>query len=118
MRLGLSYNAANIFAYNYSDGNAGPLVFNHKGVVQPTGDTASGGGITGPNGDQYLYAHLQTDLQGSYRLGKGFTAVVYGLNLNNEVFGFYQGNTDSPIQREFYKPTFGGGLRWSPTHEH
>ncbi len=117
VRLGLSYNAANIFAYNYSDSNAGPLVFNHDGVVSPTGNTASGGGIRGPNGDQYLYAHLQTDLQGSYQLGRGFTAVAYGLNLNNEVFGFYQGNVDSPIQREFYKPTFGGGLRWSPKRE-
>ena len=116
VRLGLSYNAANIFAYNYNDGNAGPLVFNN-GNADGTGNTATGGGIKGPNGDLYLYAHLQTDLQGSYRLGKGFTAVAYGLNLNNEVFGFYQGNVDSPAQREFYKPTFGGGLRWSPTHQ-
>ncbi len=107
VRLGLSYNAANIFAYNYADANAG--------TFQPT--TGKGGGIRGPNGDLYLYAHLQTDLQGSYRLPRGFTAVAYGLNLNNEVFGFYQGSTVSPIQREFYKQTFGGGLRWSPMHE-
>ena len=115
VRLGLSYNAANIFAYNYNDGNAGPLVFNNgkNGI----GNTATGGGIHGTNGDQYLYAHLQTDLQGSYNLGRGFTAVAYGLNLNNEVFGFYNGSTSNPIQREFYKSTFGGGLRWSSGHE-
>jgi len=120
VRLGLSYNAANIFAYNYTDTNAGgPLVYTN-GTSTPTplsGNKATGGGIKGPNGDNYLYAHLQTDLQGSYRLAKGFTAVAYGLNLGNEVFGFYQGSTIYPIQREFYKPTFGGGLRWSPVRQ-
>ncbi|MDQ2841358.1 MAG: TonB-dependent receptor, partial [Acidobacteriota bacterium] len=107
VRLGLSYNAANIFAYQYSDGNA-------SGPFDPT--SGGGGGYKGPNGDQYLDAHLQIDLQGSYSLGKGFTAVAYGLNLNNEVFGFYNGSESNPVQREFYKPTFGGGVRWSPTH--
>jgi hypothetical protein len=107
MRLGLSYNAANIFSYGYKDSNTGKF--------DPT--DGSGGGITGPNGDTYLYSHLQVDLQGSYRLSKGFTAVAYGLNLNNEVFGFYNGSPNNPIQREFYKPTFGGGLRWSPRRE-
>jgi len=108
VRLGLAYNAANIFAYNYTDSNAG-------GAFDPTAGT--GGGFKGPNGDVYLYSHLQVDLQGSYRLPKGFTAVAYALNLNNEVFGFYQGSTIYPIQREFYKQTFGGGLRWSPSRE-
>jgi len=107
VRLGLSYNAANIFAYNYNNSNAG--------AFDPT--SGSGGGIKGPNGDLYLYSHLQVDLQGTYRLPKGFTAVAYALNLNNEVFGFYQGSTIYPIQREFYKQTFGGGLRWSPSRE-
>jgi TonB-dependent receptor len=116
-RLGLSYNAANIFSYNYTDANAGPLTFSGGDPKTNTGYVATGGGITGPNGDNYLYSHLQVDLQGSYRLPKGFTAVAYGLNLNNEVFGFYYGNPDNPIQREFYKPTFGGGLRWSPHRE-
>jgi TonB-dependent receptor len=117
VRLGLSYNAANIFAYNYTDTNAsGPIVFS-GGNADGTGNSISGEGIHGPLGDLYLYSHLQTDLQGSYKLVKGFTAVAYGLNLNNEVFGFYQGNVNSPIQREFYKSTFGGGLRWSPSRE-
>jgi hypothetical protein len=71
MRLGVSYNAANIFQYNYSDGTAL--------------------GLKGP-GYIYLYTHLQVDAQGSFRLAKGFSAVVYGLNLTNQVFGFYQGN--------------------------
>jgi hypothetical protein len=93
MRVGLSYNAANIFAYQYQDGAAL--------------------GLTGPNGDLYLYTHLQVDAQASIRLAKGFTAVVYGLNLTNEVFGFYNGSKLWPIQREYYQPTYGAGLRWS-----
>ena len=105
VRLGMTYNQAEIYSYSYNDGsNSGPI--NADG---------SGGGLRGPNGDTYLYSHLQLDLQGTYKLPKGFTAVAYGLNLNNEVFGFYQGSTMYPIQREFYKQTFGGGLRWSPT---
>jgi TonB-dependent receptor len=103
-RLGVTYNQANLAFYNYSGSNAGPIV---------TG--GGGGGINGPNGDNYFYSHMQIDLEGTYRLPKGFTAVAYGLNLNNEVFGFYQGSPNYPVQREFYRQTFGGGLRWSPT---
>lgn len=106
MRLGLSYNAANIFAYQYTDSAT-------AGVFDPT--SGSGGGIHGANGDQYLYSHLQVDLQASYQLPKGFQVVAYGLNLSNEVFGFYQGSESIPVQREYYRQTYGGGLRWSPS---
>jgi TonB-dependent receptor len=107
VRLGMTYNQANIAAYQYTTTNSGPLL-----------PGSAGGGPTGPNGDNYFYSHIQIDLQGSYKLPKGFTAVAYGLNLNNEVFGFYNGSTIYPVQREFYRQTFGGGLRWSPTREH
>ena len=42
---------------------------------------------------------------------------MYGLNLTNEVFGFYQGSPQYMIQREFYKPSIAAGLRWSPLRE-
>lgn len=106
VRFGMTYNGPNTYAYQYSTSNSGPIT-----------QGGAGGGPTGPNGDQYFYSHLQLDLQGSYRLPKGFTAVAYGLNLNNEVFGFYNGSGIYPVQREFYRQTFGGGLRWSPLHE-
>lgn len=93
--MGISYNGANIFAYQYQDGV--PL------------------GLKGPNGDNYLYAHLQVDAQGSYQLPKGFKLVVYGLNLTNEVFGFYNGSGIWPVQREYYDRTVGAGLRWNST---
>jgi TonB-dependent receptor len=97
IRAGMSYNQTSIFAYQYLDGTPG--------------------GLTGPLGDQYLYTHFQIDLQGSYVLKYGFTLMAYGLNLNNEVFGFYNGQKQYMVQREYYMPTFAMGLRWSPTHE-
>jgi hypothetical protein len=39
------------------------------------------------------------------------------LNLNNEVFGFYQGSPRYPTQREFYSPSYAFGLRWSNSRE-
>ncbi len=106
VRLGATYNQANISAYQYNSGAEGAIT-----------QGGGGGGLRGPNGDQYFYSHFQVDLQGSYNLPKGFTAVAYGLNLTNEVFGFYNGGPDFPVQREFYRQTFGGGLRWSPHRE-
>jgi hypothetical protein len=43
--------------------------------------------------------------------------VAYGLNLSNEVFGFYQGSTHYPIQREFYHPTYSLGIKWTSAGE-
>jgi TonB-dependent receptor len=97
LRLGLSFNQANIYSYQYADGTAG--------------------GVSGPLSDIYFYNHFQVDAQGSVRLGKGLSFVAYGLDLNNEVFGFYQGSPKYMIQREYYQPTFAAGFRWSPLHE-
>ena len=69
-------------------------------------------------GDNYLYTHLQLDAQGSFALPKGFKAVVYGLNLTNEVFGFYQGSPIYPILPEYDRQTIAGGLRWNSVVEH
>ena len=91
IRLGLSYNAANIAGY--------------------------GDGTPGPFGDNYFYAHLQVDAQGSVRMAHGLNLIVYGLNLNNEVFGFYNGSPQYMLQREYYRPTIAAGMRWSPTRE-
>ena len=102
MRFGVSHNDANIYSYFYQQ------TANPKDPII---------GLRGPLGDQYLYAHTQYDIQGSYRLVKGFRFVVSGLNLSNEVFGFYQGSPIYPIQREFYHPTVTMGLRWSSVAE-
>jgi TonB-dependent receptor len=96
-RMGLTHNDANIFAYNFSDG--------------------APGGIKGPNGDVYLYPHTQVDAEVIYRLPhfRDFHVIASFLNLNNEVFGFYQGSEIYPIQREYYGRTYSFGMRWTPT---
>ncbi len=98
-RMGLTHNDANIFAYQFQDGAAG--------------------GLKGPNGDQYLYPHTQVDAQVSYWVPRfqGVQAIVSMLNLTNEVFGFYNGSEQFPVQREYYSRTVSVGLRWTPTRE-
>ena len=98
MRFAVSHNDANISAYSFQ-ANSTP----NDPIL----------GLKGPGGDQYFYAHTQLDLQGSVRLYKGLSFFAYGLNLTNEVFGFYQGSPIYPIQREFYKPTVAFGMRWN-----
>jgi TonB-dependent receptor len=110
IRVGLTYNDRSIYQYQYQDGTGGSNPANGGSGPTP-------GGLYGPLGDNYLYPHFQLDAQGSYRLKYGFTVMAYGLNLTNEVFGFYNGQPQYMVQREYYGPTFGGGMRWSPTHE-
>ena len=90
-RVAASYNSAMIFTYNYQDG--------------------ADGGLNGPNGDTYIYAHTQIDAQASYTFKNGLKLLLSGLNLNNEVFGFYNGSPQWNIQREFYDRTFTLGLK-------
>jgi TonB-dependent receptor len=99
-RVGLSYNGASIYQYQYQAGGSPDL------------------GPKGPNGDIYFYPHLQVDAQASYRVKKNLTFLVQGLNLTNEVFGFYNGSPDYVIQREFYNRTYSFGLRWEPRREY
>jgi len=104
MRFGVSHNDANIYAYQYQH-------------VDAATDKDPILGITGPTGDQYLYAHTQVDIQGSYRLYKGLQFVAAGLNLTNEVFGFYSGSPIYPNQREFYHPSLILGMRWTSSEQ-
>lgn len=106
VRFAISHNDANIAAYGYTHNTATPL-----------GDSDPLLGLKGPFGDNYFYAHTQYDIQGSYRVFKGLQFVASGLNLSNEVFGFYNGSTIYPVQREFYKPTVSFGMRWTGWRE-
>ena len=90
-RFGVTHNDASIFEYNFQDG--------------------ADGGIKGPLGDVYLYPHTQLDAQATYAVRHGYDVVVSFLNLNNEVFGFYQGSPQYQIQREFYNRTVSVGMR-------
>ena len=99
--VGITHNGANIYAYQYQNEGPGAVPY----------------GVTGPNGDNYFYSHTQVGAQGSYYLGKGFTAMAIGENMNNAVFGFYNGSVQYMTQREYYQPTYSGGIRWTPQHE-
>lgn len=89
-RMGLTHNDGYIWAYG-------------------------GDNLKDPTGDTYLYPHTQVDAQVSYWIPRshGLQAVVSMLNLNNEVFGFYLGSEQYPIQREYYSRTISAGLRWT-----
>ena len=115
--VGLTYDKKRLalrFAVSHNDENIASYFWAQPGGVDPRDPIL---GLKGPNGDQYFYPHTQIDVQGSYRFYKGFTFVAYGLNLTNEVFGFYQGSPKYPIQREFYHPTASFGLRWTSAPE-
>jgi TonB-dependent receptor len=99
--FGISHNGANIYAYQYQSLGPGAVPY----------------GVTGPNGDNYFYSHTQVDAQASYYVGKGFTLKAIGMNMNNAVFGFYNGSPQYMVQREYYKPTYSGGIRWTLPHE-
>jgi TonB-dependent receptor len=100
-RIGLAYDEASLFSYNYIS------------PTYVTGADPSGLGPAGPSGDIFTLTHYQVDAQGSYRFYKGLRVIVSGLNLNNEVFGYYQGSTQFVNQREYYKPTYSAGLRYT-----
>jgi outer membrane receptor protein involved in Fe transport len=95
LRLGMTYNGPTITGYGF------------KSASDPTG-----AGPTGPAGDTYVHSHLQVDAQGSYRLYRGLTAVVYGLNLTDEPYGYYTGQPIYVKQIEYYKPTIAVGFRY------
>jgi TonB-dependent receptor len=106
-RVGMTYNGTNIFAYQYQN-------LNSDGTPMNASDLTAGGTL-GPGGDNYLYAHFRLDAQVTTQLARGLSLVAYGLNLNNEVFGFYNGSPQYVVQREFYKPTFAIGFRYIPS---
>jgi TonB-dependent receptor len=115
--IGVTYDKARFsgrFAMSHNDASIASYFWAQSGGLNPSDPVV---GLRGPNGDQYFYAHTQYDVQASYRVYKGLSIVGYGLNLSNEVFGFYQGSPQYPIQREFYHPTFSLGVRWTSAPE-
>jgi len=111
--VGISHNSANIYAYQFvNSGDA--LAQNPPTCVS---NIASGSLAyntpSSPCGDNYFFSHTQIDAQVSYYVTKGFTVIASGENMNNEVFGFYNGSPQYLTQREYYKPTYSFGLKWN-----
>ncbi|MGC2636114.1 MAG: TonB-dependent receptor [Acidobacteriaceae bacterium] len=107
--VGISHNGANIYAYQYQ--NTG-TVFQNNPTAPPYANA-----VNGPFGDNYFYAHTQVDAQATYYIGRGFTVLGIGENMNNAVFGFFNGSPQYMVQREYYKPSYSGGIRWTQHHE-
>lgn len=104
LHTGISYNGANDNAYQYFN-NTADSSYNSPGPAN------------GPFGDNYFYPHMQVDAQAGIRIYRGLRLEVEGLNLNNEVFGFYNGSPQYMTQREYYKPTYSASLRWNSSRE-
>ncbi|MGA8111081.1 MAG: carboxypeptidase regulatory-like domain-containing protein [Acidobacteriaceae bacterium] len=100
VHMGISYNGAYDYAYQW---------FNNQ--PDPGNDTL--GPSNGPLGDNYAYPHLEVDAQMGARIWRGLQLHVDGLNLTNEVFGYYNGQPQYVSQREYYKPTYSVSLRWT-----
>jgi TonB-dependent receptor len=111
VRAGLAYDSYSRFSYNFVDPSLLPTPATGTLSTDPYNL-----GPNGPQGDIYTLTHFQVDAQASYRFCKGISAVVSGLNLNNEVFGYYAGSTQFVNQREYYKPTYTAGLRYNFQH--
>jgi TonB-dependent receptor len=103
VRLGMTYNGASLFSYNWISPSLAP----------GAGADPSNLGPTGPSGDVWTLAHTQIDAQATYRIWRGMSILMSGLNLNNEVFGYYTGSEQFVNQREYYKPTYTGGIRYT-----
>ena len=94
MRIGMTYDDAMIYEYQYQDLAYAPMrtAIRSRSTAYWRPYPTPRSTAPGPAGDNYLYAHFQFDTQASYQLPRGFQVYAYGLNLNNEVFGFYNGS--------------------------
>jgi TonB-dependent receptor len=106
-RAGLTYNGSSVFSYNWISPISAP----------GAGADPSGLGPKGPSGDIWTLPHYQADAQASYRFFHGLSVQASVLNINNEVFGYYEGSPQFVNQREFYKPSYDGGVRYVFGHE-
>jgi hypothetical protein len=66
-----------------------------------------GDGTATANGDDYFYAHSQIDASIVYNVTRTVQVQVQGLDLNDAVFGFFNGTPSQrfAVQREFYGRT-------------
>lgn len=73
-----------------------------------------GDGLPDGLGDTYFYAHSQFDASVLFNVSSRVQLQFQGLNLNNAIFGFFQGTPahDYSIQREYYGRTLYLGAKY------
>ena len=98
-----SPNLANV-AFTYE---GGPVSARAAWAYQGANIASYGDGLPDGLGDTYFYAHAQVDASVLYNVNPHVQLQLQGLNLNNAVFGFFQGTPDHDyaIQREYYGRT-------------
>lgn len=98
-----SPNLANV-ALTYS---LGPVSARGAWAYQGANIVSYGDGLPDGLGDTYFYAHSQIDASVLYNVTQQVQLQLQALNLNNAVFGFFQGTPehDYSIQREYYGRT-------------
>lgn len=76
--------------------------------------TSYADGTATAGGDTYFYAHSQIDASATFNVTRQFALQAQGLNLNNAVFGFFNGTPDAQfnIQREYYGRSIIVGARY------
>jgi hypothetical protein len=72
-------------------------------------------GSATPSGDTWLLPHGQLDASVTVNLPAGAALQIQALNLNNAVFGFYNGipGTEYSNQREYYGRSLIVGMRYA-----
>ncbi len=73
-----------------------------------------GDGSPTPNGDNWFFPHTQVDASVILSVSRDVSVQIQGLNLNNAVFGFYNGNPSARFsnQREYYGRSVIVGLKY------
>jgi len=105
-----SPNFANVSATYNRGPVSGRLTWTYNGAnIAGYGD-----GTATANGDNYFYAHSQIDGSVIYNVTPGMQLQFMALNLNNAVFGFFNGTPDHAynFQREYYGQTFYAGVKY------
>jgi TonB-dependent receptor len=92
----------------------GPIAARGAWAYQGANIVSYGDGLPDGLGDTYFYAHSQIDASLLYTLTPRVQLQLQGLNLNNAVFGFFQGTPDHDyaIQREYYGRTVYLGAKY------
>jgi TonB-dependent receptor len=92
----------------------GPLSARGAWAYQGANIVSYGDGKGDGLGDTYFYEHSQIDASLLYTLTPRVQLQIQGLNLNNAVFGFFQGapGHDFSIQREYYGRTIYMGAKY------
>lgn len=106
-----SPNLANVaLTYDY-----GPVSARGAWAYQGANINAYGDGTATAAGDNYYYAHSQIDASVIYNFTPRVQLQLQGLDLNNAVFGFFNGTPQHAyaIQREYYGRTIYVGAKYN-----